>query len=188
MKIGYARVSTQDQMLDRQVLELERFGCEKIFCDKASGGSQERPGLKEALEFARKSDQLAVVSLDRLGRSLKDLIEIVGIMNSNGVGFVSLRENIDTTSSSGRLFFHLCAAMAEYEKSLIRERVMSGLSAAKMKGRIGGRPSKMTPDQVEMAKAFIQNAKGKVSDLCKTLGVSRATVYRHINLASAVAS
>lgn len=135
-----SRTSTIEQKVDPQIDELKKEGCEKIFTDKVSGAKTERPGLQEALEFLRKDDSLVVWRLDRLGRSLKHLIETVGMLEEQEIGFRSLQEAIDTKTSGGRLIFHIFGALAEFERNLIRERTMAGLSAARARGRVGGRP------------------------------------------------
>src|SRR5204863_7764914 len=140
MLIGYARVSTQDQTLNLQKDALEKIGCSKIFTDTASGAITERKGLDEALEYVREGDSLIVWKLDRLGRSLKHLIETITTLNNRKIGFKSLTENIDTTTSSGKLIFHIFGALAEFERDIIRERTKAGLEAARARGRRGGRP------------------------------------------------
>lgn len=139
MLVGYARVSTHDQNEDLQVDALTKAGCERIFTDRISGAIVDRPGLNDALDYIRPDDTLVVWRLDRLGRSLKDLIEIVGKLDSQGIGFTSLQESIDTNTSGGRLVFHIFGALAEFERNLIRERTKAGLAAARARGRVGGR-------------------------------------------------
>ena len=178
MRIGYARVSTQVQNLDLQIDALKKSGCEKIFTDKMSGGVQERPGLSEAINFARQGDSLVVWRLDRLGRSLQHLIECVNRLQISNIGFASIQENIDTSTMNGKLVFHIFGAMAEFEKSLIRERTMSGLAAARARGRVGGRPRKINQSQLSLIKAVMTSDDRNISELCKTLGVSRSTIYR----------
>lgn len=140
MLIGYARVSTQDQTLDLQTDALKRAGCEKIFTDMASGAKSERPGLQEAMNHLRAGDMLVVWRLDRLGRSLKHLIATVTNLSDHGIGFKSLQENMDTTTSGGKLVFHIFGALAEFEREVIKERTNAGLRAARARGRFGGRP------------------------------------------------
>src|ERR671926_1954198 len=140
MLIGYARVSTHDQTLDLQLDALKKAGCEKFYTDTASGGKAEREGLDEALNYAREGDVLVVWRLDRLGRSLRHLIETITLLNGRKVGFRSLTENIDTTTSGGKLVFHIFGALAEFERDIIRERTNAGLTAARARGKIGGRP------------------------------------------------
>ena len=144
MYVGYARVSTQDQTLDLQKDALKKIGCTKIFTDTASGAQAERKGLEEALEFLREGDTLVVWRLDRLGRSLKHLIETITNLNKRKIGFQSLTESIDTTTSNGRLIFNIFASLAEFERDLIRERTKAGLAAARARGRVGGRPKAQT--------------------------------------------
>src|SRR3954449_3986263 len=140
MLIGYARVSTQDQTLDLQLDALKKTGCEKFYTDTASGAKAERKGLDEALDYAREGDILIVWRLDRLGRSLQHLIETISFLNNRKVGFRSLTENIDTTTSGGKLVFHIFGALAEFERDIIKDRTNAGLSAARARGRLGGRP------------------------------------------------
>jgi DNA invertase Pin-like site-specific DNA recombinase len=178
MKVGYARVSTADQhLLDA----LKAAGCERIFTDEGISGSKtDRPGLSEALEYCRKGDTLVVWKLDRLGRSLPHLIEVVTGMGDRSVEFQSIQEAIDTSTPSGRLTFHLMGAMAEFERDLIRERTNAGLAAARARGRNGGRPQALSADQVKVGKSLAANPDLSVNDICKTLGCSRATYYRQI--------
>ncbi len=163
MLIGYARVSTQDQTLNLQRDALEKIGCAKIFTDSASGATTERKGLDEALEYVREGDSLVVWKLDRLGRSLKHLI--------------------DTTTSGGKLIFHIFGALAEFERDIIRERTLAGLQAARARGRKGGRPKATaldTPKKVAIAQALYNDKTNSIEDICKTLRISRATLYRYI--------
>src|SRR2546421_4899615 len=139
MLVGYARVSTQDQTLNLQKDALEKIGCTKIFTDTASGTQTERKGLEEAIDFLRAGDSLVVWRLDRLGRSLRHLIEVITALEKRGIGFKSLTESIDTTTSGGKLIFHIFGALAEFERNLIRERTMAGLAAARARGHKGGR-------------------------------------------------
>ncbi len=180
MLIGYARVSTADQTLDLQRDALKTAGCEKIFTDTASGASAERKGLDEALSFARKGDTLVVWRLDRLGRSLKDLIERITDLQKQGIGFKSLTEQIDTTTSGGKLIFHLFGALAEFERDIIRERTQAGLRAARARGRLGGRPKALTPKKAAMAQKLYADKSNSIDDICKTLNISRPTLYRYI--------
>jgi DNA invertase Pin-like site-specific DNA recombinase len=180
MHIGYARVSTADQNPDCQEDALQKAGCEKIFHDVASGAVDTRKGLAEAMEYARDGDTLVVWKLDRLGRSLKHLIETVNALAVRKVGFQSLRENMDTTTSGGKLIFHVFGALAEFERELIRERTHAGLQAARARGRNGGRPAKMNARKITMARALLDSQNASVTDVCDTLHVSRATLYRHL--------
>src|SRR5918911_435349 len=151
MLIGYARVSTQDQTLDLQLDALKKAGCEKFYTDTASGAKEERKGLVEALYYAREGDVLVVWRLDRLGRSLRHLIETITLLNSRKIGFRSLTENIDTTTSGGKLVFHIFGALAEFERDIIRERTNAGLEAARARGRHGGRPKALCPERIKLA-------------------------------------
>src|SRR5262245_41893119 len=155
MLVGYARVSTDEQTLDLQKDALQKAGCERIFTDTASGAKTDRPGLEEALRFVRAGDTLGVWRLDRLGRSLKHLIETIGARQDHGVGFRSITENIDTTTSGGKLIFHIFGALAEFERDIIRERTKAGLAAARARGRKGGQPRALADaKQVAMAQAL----------------------------------
>src|SRR5512135_476075 len=151
MFVGYARVSTQDQTLNLQKDALEKIGCTKIFTDMASGAKAERKGLEDALSYVREGDILVVWRLDRLGRSLKHLIETITILNNRGIGFKSITENIDTTTSGGKLFFHILGALAEFERDIIRERTQAGLTAARARGRKGVRLKALTEKKADMA-------------------------------------
>ena len=178
--VGYARVSTHEQETSLQQDALEVAGCERIFADRASGALAERPELARALEYARQGDTLVVWRLDRLGRSLRDLIETVTALGERGVGFRSLTESIDTTTPGGRLVFHVFAALAEFERDLIRERTQAGLSAARARGRRGGRPPAMSGEQVAVARAMYDSHEHTTAKIAEVLGVSRATLYRHL--------
>ena len=180
MLIGYARVSTQDQHLELQTDALEKAGCEKIFTDVASGAKTERNGLEEALTYLREGDILVVWKLDRLGRSLKHLIEVVIALSEINIGFQSLQEKIDTTTSGGKLIFHIFASLAEFERDIIIERTNAGLKAARARGRIGGRPKVMDTKKISMAKSLINDSNNSIKDICETLNVSRATLYRYL--------
>ena len=180
MLIGYARVSTSDQTLDLQKDALEKAGCSKIFTDTASGAKTERTGLDEALNYVRASDTLVVWRLDRLGRSLKHLIETITDLNDRKIGFKSITESIDTTTSGGKLIFHIFGALAEFERDIIRERTQAGLTAARARGRRGGRPKALTPKKAEMAKGLYKDKNNTIDDICRTLNISRATLYRYI--------
>ena len=181
MLIGYARVSTSDQTLDLQKDALEKAGCERIFTDTASGAKAERTGLDEALSYVRKGDTLVVWRLDRLGRSLKHLIETITKLNERGIGFKSITESIDTTTSGGKLVFHIFGALAEFERDIIRERTQAGLSAARARGRKGGRPKALTPKKAQQAQTLYNDKNRSIEEICRTLNISRATLYRYIN-------
>jgi DNA invertase Pin-like site-specific DNA recombinase len=185
MLVGYARVSTQDQTLDLQKDALEKTGCTKLFTDTASGAKAERKGLEEALAYVREGDTLVVWRLDRLGRSLNHLIETVADLNDRKIGFRSLTESIDTMTSGGKLVFHIFGALAEFERDIIRERTQAGLQAARARGRLGGRRRAKaldTPKKVAMAQALYADKSHTVGDICKTLNVSRATLYRYVRV------
>lgn len=185
MYIGYARVSTADQTLNLQKDALEKIGCQQIFTDTISGAIMERKGLDEALSFAREGDTLVVWKLDRLGRSLKNLIETITNLNTRKIGFKSLTENIDTMTSGGKLIFHIFGALAEFERDIIRERTQAGLAAARARGRLGGRPKVKTldtPNKITLAQSLYDNKNNAISDICKTLNISRATLYRYIKV------
>lgn len=179
MRIGYARVSTQDQNLDLQEDALRQAGCIRVFRDVGSGVKDDRDGLQKALEYVGEGDILVVWKLDRLGRSLKHLIEVVNRLQAKQAGFQSLRESIDTTTGGGRLVFHLFGALAEFERELIRERTQAGLRAARARGRKGGRPLTMTPKKKAMAERLLADPDTSVSEICRTLRISRSTLYRH---------
>jgi len=178
--IGYARVSTDDQDASLQHDALKVAGCIKVFTDKASGSLASRPQLDRMLDQLRPGDVVVVWRLDRLGRSLKNLIALVEDLAEKGVGFRSLTENIDTTTNGGKLVFHIFGALAEFERTLIRERTMAGLAAARARGRIGGRPPTMTPDKIKVARQMYDSREHTVEAIAKTLGVSRKTIYRHL--------
>jgi DNA invertase Pin-like site-specific DNA recombinase len=181
MLIGYARISTGGQTLDLQRDALTAAGCERTFEDVASGAKADRPGLEEALAYARKGDTLVVWRLDRLGRSLQHLIATVTDLQSRGVGFRSLTEQIDTTTSGGKLVFHVFGALAEFERDLIRERTNAGLAAARARGRKGGRPKKLAdPKKLALVQKLYNDNEHDIATICDMLGVSRATLYRYV--------
>lgn len=179
MLIGYARVSTQDQNLDLQIEALTKAGCEKIFDDKISGSYAERPGLAKTLEMLRDGDTIVVWKLDRLGRSVKNLVNLVGELHKQGVHFKSLTDAIDTGTTSGRFFFHVMASLAEMERELTVERTRAGLEVARQLGRKGGRKRQMTDSKIESAKKLLANGIPP-RDVAKNLGVSIPTLYRWI--------
>jgi len=180
MLIGYARVSTSEQSADMQVQALQAAGCERVFIETASGARADRPELEKALAFLRHSDQLVVWRLDRLARSLKQLIETVEMLDGRGIGFRSLTEAIDTTSAGGRLVFQIFGALAEFERALIRERTNAGLEAARRKGRKGGRPSALDATGLFQARALLADGKLTAKEVAKRLGVSVSTLYKHL--------
>jgi DNA invertase Pin-like site-specific DNA recombinase len=183
MLIGYARVSGAEQNLDLQTDALTKAGCKKLFSDKASGARDDRPGLAQALQFARTGDVLTVWRLDRFSRSLPSLIQTIQTLEERGVGFRSLTEAIDTTTTGGKLVFHIFGALAEFERNLIRERTRAGLAAARKRGRIGGRPRAMTDDKVKAAKKLLRGGTPP-SDVAEVIGVSVPTLYRWIPAAT----
>jgi len=182
MRIGYARVSTHDQTLHLQKDALEKAGCEKIFTDQVSGTKAERKGLTEALSHLREGDTLVVWRLDRLGRSLRHLIDTITALQERGVGFKSLTENIDTTTSGGKLVFHIFGALAEFEREIIRERTQAGLASARSRGKVGGRPKALTPKEIQMLNNMAADKSLTVADICKTLGIGRTTFYRYVKV------
>jgi len=179
MLIGYARVSTNKQNINLQKDALLKVGCEKVYEDEASGTKTKRLGLEKALEILRKGDTLVVWKLDRLGRSLKNLIELISDLNEKGINFKSLTDSIDTNTTSGRFFFHVMASLSEMERELIVERTKAGLEAAKKMGRVGGRKRKMTDKKIASAKKLL--ASGILpKDVAESLGVSIATLYKWV--------
>ncbi len=180
MLVGYARVSTSDQTLNLQKDALEKIGCSQTFTDTISGSTTERQGLDAALAYVREGDTLVVWRLDRLGRSLKHLIETITNLNNRKIGFKSITENIDTTTSGGKLIFHIFGALAEFERDIIRERTQAGLTAARARGRLGGRPKALNPKKASIAQALYNDKNNSINEICKTLNVSRATLYRYI--------
>lgn len=180
MKIGYARVSTQDQNLDLQIDALTQEGCDKIFEDKASGSDPERTQLGKMLEQLRAEDVVVVWKLDRLGRNLKHLIELVSDFDKMGVGLKSLKEDINTTTSTGKLVFNIFGALAEFERDIIRERTKAGLEAARARGRVGGRKRSLDDNQVQMLRAMAQDRTVSVATICKQFDISRPTYYKYL--------
>ena len=180
MLVGYARVSTQEQDLALQLDALQTAGCGKVFEEKASGAQRERPALKAALEYMRQGDTLVVWKLDRLARSLKQLIETVDEFGTRDIGLRSLTEAVDTTTAGGKLVFHIFAALAEFERGVIRERTMAGLQAARARGRTGGRPPALKAKDLAAAKALLQNPEITVLEVARRLGVAASTLYRHL--------
>ncbi|WP_439897123.1 recombinase family protein [Methylomagnum ishizawai] len=176
MRIGYARVSTQDQSPELQLDALASAGCEQVFHEKASGKDRERPELETCLKVLRKGDTMVVWRLDRLGRSLKDLVEIVHGLEERRIGFQSLTESIDTTSAGGKLIFHIFASLAEFERTLIRERTVAGLAAARARGRRGGRKIKMDKSDVRKAAAMLRDPLMTKTEVAQHFGVSRVTL------------
>jgi DNA invertase Pin-like site-specific DNA recombinase len=180
MRIGYARVSTQEQNLDLQKDALKRAGCKKIIEDVASGKTENRPGLDHVRELLREGDILVVWRLDRLGRSLKHLIELMTELEQKKIGFQSLQESIDTTSPGGKLIFHMFGALAEFERNLVRDRTKAGLDAARARGRKGGRPKKLSTQQRALAIDLYNQQKHGVDEICQMLGISKPTLYAYV--------
>jgi DNA invertase Pin-like site-specific DNA recombinase len=181
MLIGYARVSTDDQNLDLQNDALQQAGCNKIYIDKLSGANADRPGLTTALEVLRADDTLVIWRLDRLGRSLKDLIHLVELLEQRGAALKSLQENIDTTTIGGRLVFHLFGALAEFERNLIRERTQAGLSAARARGKMGGRPKMLDQNKRELTLRLHRERQHSISEICRLMGISKSTLYNYLS-------
>jgi DNA invertase Pin-like site-specific DNA recombinase len=180
MLIGYARVSTQEQDPALQLDALSQAGCNKVFTEKASGAQRDRPQLIAALEYMREGDTLVVWKLDRLARSLRQLIETVELMEGRDIGFRSLTEAIDTTSPGGKLVFHIFASLAEFERGIIRERTKAGLTAARARGKIGGRPPALVLADLTAVKALLRDPNITVEEAARRVDVSPSTLYRHL--------
>ena len=180
MLIGYARVSTFDQNSDLQKDALEKVGCEKIFTDTISGTVSQRPGLTKIKEILRKGDTLVVWRLDRLGRSLKDLIDWMNYLDTEGVALKSLQESIDTSTATGKLVFHVFGALAEFERNLIQERTQAGLSAARARGRLGGRPKTLNDDKKQVVIDLYNERKLTVKKICEMMNISKPTLYSYV--------
>jgi len=180
MRIGYARVSTDDQTLDLQRDALKRAKCRQVYEEHASGKNTERPQLEACLKSLREGDTLIVWRLDRLGRSLGDLIRLTQDLKVRGIGFASLTEQIDTRSPTGQLMFHVFGALAEFERNLIRERTLAGLKAARARGRKGGRPRKLSPKDLKTVKAMLKSGDIPVSTVAEQFRVARSTLYRNV--------
>lgn len=181
MKIGYARVSTAEQSVRLQKDALKAAGCEKIYADTASGAKTNRPGLDKALEQLREGDVLVVWKLDRLGRSIQHLLETIKLLQDKKIGFKSLQENMDTTTSGGKLVFHFFSALAEFEREIIRERTRAGLTAARARGRVGGRPQLLDKRDIARLKKLYNERKITVMEICKIFKISRPTFYNYLN-------
>ena len=180
-RLGYARVSTDDQNLDLQRDALAQAGCRQVYEEKASGKGADRPELDHVLADLRPGDTLVVWRLDRLGRNLADLVRIVSELRNKGVGFESLTERIDTVTATGELVFHLFASLAQFERNLIRERTRAGLASARARGRKGGRPPKLGPKELREIRVLLRDPGVTVSSVAKRYGVSRVTLYAHLN-------
>ena len=183
MLIGYARVSTHDQNLDLQKDALEKAGCARIYVEHISGGASVRPELDKTLEVLREGDTLVVWRLDRLGRSLKHLIELVNELEQRKVGLKSLTEAMDTTTSGGKLVFHIFGALAEFERNLIRERTQAGLAAARARGRKGGRPLALDEKKREVIVKLYNDREHTVKEICQIMGISKPTLYSYLRKA-----
>lgn len=179
MRFGYARVSTEEQRLDRQVDALKKVGCERIYLEKASGAKTGRPELEKLLSVLRDGDEVVVAKLDRISRSTKHLIELSERFDEMGVDFISLNDSIDTTTPMGRFFFRVMASIAELERDMIAERTKDGLSAARARGRSGGRP-KADADAISKAKRMHESGKFSVSEITGATGISKSTLYRSL--------
>lgn len=179
MRLGYARVSTDDQRLDLQTDALRNAGCEEVYSDVTSGVTQDKEELDKALTFLRPGDTLVVWRLDRLGRSMSRLVSLINELNQQGIGFVSLVEAIDTTTATGTFFFHVTAAFAELERNLIRERTHAGLAAARARGRKGGRPRAIDQTTFELALRLHEQNEAPVGEICSRLGIAKRTFYRY---------
>jgi len=180
MLVGYARVSTTEQNIELQVDALEMLGCDHIFQDKASGSLTHREGLSSALSYVREGDTLVVWRLDRLGRSLKHLIETISQLEERRIGFRSLQESIDTTTSGGRLIFQIFGALAEFERNLIRERTYAGLNAARARGRIGGRPKILDENKTALLLQLYTEKKHTIKEICAILNITKPTLYSYL--------
>jgi DNA invertase Pin-like site-specific DNA recombinase len=178
--VGYARVSTREQNVDSQTDVLEAAGCTRVYVEQASGTLARRPALTDVLSYLREGDTLVVTKLDRLGRSVKNLKDIADELERRGVGLRALSQGVDTTTPGGRLFFHMLAAIAEFERDLIVERTKDGLASARARGRKGGAKPKMTLAKVRQARAMYDQKEHTVQEIADVLGVSRPTIYRHL--------
>ncbi len=181
MKIGYARVSTHDQYLGMQEDALKKEGCKEIYTDIASGVKTDRSGLDKAISFLRPGDTLVVWKLDRLGRSIQHLIQTIKILDNKNAGFKSLQEEINTTTSGGKLIFHIFGALAEFERNLITERTQAGLKAARARGRLGGRPPLLNSRQIKRLIELYDEQKSTVDEICKIFNISRPSFYNYLN-------
>ena len=181
MKIGYARVSTADQHLRMQEDALKSAGCEEIYSDVISGVKSQRPGLDKALHYAREGDTIIVWKLDRLGRSIHHLIQTITSLLEKKIGFKSLQENIDTSTSGGKLIFHIFSVLAEFERDLIQERTQAGLKAARVRGKMGGRPPLLDIRQINRMIEMYDEQKNTVAEICKIYNISRPSFYNYLN-------
>ena len=180
MRIGYARVSTDDQHLDLQLDALKQAGCERCLHDQSSGAKASRPGLDQALALLRAGDVLVVWRLDRLGRSLRDLIDLVSSLEAQNIGLCSLQESIDTSTHGGKLVFHVFGALAEFERNLIRERTQAGLNAARARGKKGGRQKALDRSKRELAAQLYHERQRSIDEICTLMGISKPTLYKYV--------
>ncbi len=180
MKIGYARVSSEDQSLDLQLDALRKADCKRIFQDKCSGAGVDRPGLNDLLKTMREGDVIIVWRLDRLGRSLKDLLTLAERFEKEGVGLSSIEDKIDTTSSGGKLIFQVFGALSEFERNLIRERTQAGLAAAKARGKTGGRPKRLNQKQQKLLVKLYNSKQHSISEICQLLSITKPTLYNYL--------
>lgn len=180
MKIGYARISTIDQCLDMQIDALKNFGCEQIFTDKSSGAKHDRPGLNDVFKFLREGDTLVVWKLDRLGRSISHLIEMMQLIEKRNASFHSIQEGINTSTSMGKLLFHFIGALADFERGLIMERTRAGLIAARARGKLGGRRFNLDADQVKRMKEIYDSKMVAIKEICSMFKISKTSLYNYI--------
>ena len=180
MKVGYIRTSKKDQNPELQRRDLVAYGCERFFEEQISSRKADRPELRAAMDYCREGDEFVVWKLDRFGRSLQELIELVEVLKERGVEFVSLRESLDTTTPGGKLVYHVFGAVAEFERDLILERTMAGLEAARARGRKGGRKPVMDEKKIALASKLMRDRETPISEVCEAVGVSRATLYRYL--------
>jgi DNA invertase Pin-like site-specific DNA recombinase len=182
MRIGYARVSTAEQSLEAQIDALERAGCDKVFQEKVSTRRDRRPELEALLDYIRDSDTLVVTRLDRIARSVRELIDFMQMLDERGITFVATDQSIDTSNAMGRMFFYVMASIAEFERDMIRERTLAGIAAARARGRLGGRPPKMTPAKIAAARRMYDEKTHTLTEIAQVVGVSRTTVWNHVRM------
>ncbi len=182
MKIGYARVSKHEQSLDMQLDALKKCDCKKIYSEKVSAGKSDRVELNKVLEYLREGDILVVYSYSRLARSLKELINIANNFSEKNINLISIKENIDTSNATGRLMFNMLASIAEFEKELLKERVNEGIKSARERGRVGGRPSKLTDNQKQMIKELYKDKTNKPKDIMSQFGIKKTLFYQVVGV------
>jgi DNA invertase Pin-like site-specific DNA recombinase len=178
-RVGYARVSTAAQNIDSQIDALCAFGCEKVFCDKESGIKTERPGWRQLMDYIREGDILVIAELSRMTRSLKHLLQVVEDLNNKGIGIVSLREHIDTSTATGRCFVSIMGAISQMERELKSERAAAGREAAKARGKTGGRP-RTDPEKLEQARILYENSNQTAAEVCQSVGIGRRTLFSYL--------